>query len=167
MAVPPPLYMLKRLALTLLVGLLNKKGESEMSYKSSYAGTQIDTGLTNALNANLSTTWIPIDGSGQSLALTVSSATYTKVGKLVFLRGVITYPSSADTSLACLSGLPFAAAESTVGTAQSNAGGGFVTTELSQGAQKLYFTSATSVYAKNSTVATSQISFSVVYVATA
>ena len=52
-------------------------------------------------------TWTPTDGSGAGLSLTVTSATYTRTGRTVFLTGDITYPSTTSASAAIISGLPF------------------------------------------------------------
>jgi hypothetical protein len=54
-------------------------------------------------------TWIPTDGSGASLAITVNgTAQYVKVGKFVMAWASITYPATADASLNLISGLSFA-----------------------------------------------------------
>ncbi len=55
------------------------------------------------------TTWTPADGSGAALALTVTSATYARLGSLVALQADLTYPVTADGSNSRISGLPFAA----------------------------------------------------------
>ncbi len=51
-------------------------------------------------------TWTPTDLSGASLTLTVTTATYIKTGKLVYVQFDITYPATADTSTAQVS-MPF------------------------------------------------------------
>lgn len=54
-------------------------------------------------------TWTPVDGSGAGLTLTVNgSARYVKIGRFVFFAvNEIVYPSTANTSLARINGLPF------------------------------------------------------------
>ncbi len=52
------------------------------------------------------TTWVPADASGAALSLTITDATYTKIGRLVFVTAQIIYPVTADGSNAVLSGLP-------------------------------------------------------------
>jgi hypothetical protein len=65
-------------------------------------------GMTSQLLANYEEgTWTPTDGSGAGLILTVTSASYTRTGRTVFLTGDITYPVTASASAAILSGLPF------------------------------------------------------------
>jgi hypothetical protein len=54
--------------------------------------------------------WTPTDASGAGLSLTIVSATYTKVGRLVTLQAEITYPATADVSGSAIGGLPFTAA---------------------------------------------------------
>tara|TARA_R100000664_G_C2729069_1_gene120134 strand:- start:50 stop:1117 length:1068 start_codon:yes stop_codon:yes gene_type:complete len=53
--------------------------------------------------------WIPADGSTGGLSITVHSASYLRVGDLVFINAYITYPSTTDTANAKLTNIPFAA----------------------------------------------------------
>ncbi len=55
-------------------------------------------------------TWTPTDGSGAGLSFTVTYAKYTRIGNLVTVNAVLTYPATANASAAKISGLPFAAA---------------------------------------------------------
>jgi len=52
-------------------------------------------------------TWTPIDGSGASLSLTIYSATYIRVGRMVFATFDIAYPVTANTSYNRLLGVPY------------------------------------------------------------
>lgn len=52
-------------------------------------------------------TWVPTDGSGAGLAFTVTSATYTKVGRMVIAQADITYPVTASGAGAVIGNLPF------------------------------------------------------------
>jgi hypothetical protein len=54
-------------------------------------------------------TWTPADNSGAGLSLTVNGASYIKHEKIVILRASVTYPATADTTQARISGFPFAA----------------------------------------------------------
>ena len=54
-------------------------------------------------------TWTPTDGSSDGLTLSVSSASYVKVGDLVFVNFYLSYPSNSGTPTNNISGLPFAA----------------------------------------------------------
>ena len=54
-------------------------------------------------------TWTPDDGSSGNLNLTVTSASYVKVGELVFINFYVTYPTNSDGATAYISGLPFTA----------------------------------------------------------
>jgi hypothetical protein len=54
--------------------------------------------------------WTPIDGSGAGLTFTVTSATYTKVGRLVYVQTFLTYPVTANGAAAVIGGLPFTVA---------------------------------------------------------
>lgn len=79
------------------------------------------TGTSELLADYEEGTWTPTDASGAGLSLTIVSATYTKVGRLVTLQAEITYPTTADVSGAALGGLPYTAASN--GAASFYAGG--------------------------------------------
>ena len=79
------------------------------------------TGTSELLADYEEGTWTPTDVSGAGLTLTIVSATYTKVGRLVTLQSEITYPTTADTSGAGIGGLPYAAASN--GAASFYSGG--------------------------------------------
>ena len=51
-------------------------------------------------------TWTPADASGGALTLTVTSATYTRVGSIYFVSLNVTYPSTVDTNNTAISGFP-------------------------------------------------------------
>lgn len=55
----------------------------------------------------VSGSWVPADGSGAALVLTVASATYTKIGDRVFLDMEFTYPATANGTNALITGLPY------------------------------------------------------------
>jgi hypothetical protein len=61
-------------------------------------------------------TWTPADGSGAGLSITTQAATYTKIGRLVTATVYASYPSTANSSQASISGLPFASSISQVYT---------------------------------------------------
>jgi hypothetical protein len=70
--------------------------------------TSIQFGTGTALSTYQEGTWPPTDASGASLSLTVNSASYRKVGKLVYVDLDVTYPANANGSQAKIGGLPFA-----------------------------------------------------------
>ena len=51
--------------------------------------------------------WTPTDESGAGLSLTVYSATYTKIGRLVEIEAAIYFPATASVAVVKLGGLPF------------------------------------------------------------
>jgi len=85
------------------------------------AGKGIDFSAQTASSATNATTdnelldhfergsWTPTDGSSGGLTLSVGSASYVRIGNLVFINFYVTYPSNTDTALNNVSGLPFAA----------------------------------------------------------
>jgi len=73
-----------------------------------FSATSHPAGMTSELLADYEEgTWTPIDGSGASLVLTVASASYTKVGRLVEASFAITFPVTASAAAIRLGGLPF------------------------------------------------------------
>lgn len=54
------------------------------------------------------TSWTPTDNSGAALSFTGVSATYTRLGNIVFADFSLTYPVTADGSNASIAGLPVA-----------------------------------------------------------
>jgi hypothetical protein len=73
-----------------------------------FPATQSASSNANTLDDYEEGTWTPSDGSGAGLSLTVSNATYTKIGRMVYASALVTYPVTADTSQAKLASLPFA-----------------------------------------------------------
>lgn len=56
-----------------------------------------------------SLTWIPTDASGAGLALTVVTAFYFVVGRLVYVEAQVVYPATANGANAKIGGLPYQA----------------------------------------------------------
>ena len=52
-------------------------------------------------------TWTLADNSGAGLSLTITYATYTRVGRQVTINAFLTYPSTGNVGNAALTGLPF------------------------------------------------------------
>lgn len=50
--------------------------------------------------------WTPVDASGASLTFSSVSANYTQIGNIVFAYGELTYPATANGSVAIIGGLP-------------------------------------------------------------
>lgn len=73
------------------------------------SATSINFGGTT-LSTYQTGTWTPVDGSGASLSLTVGSASYTKIGRIVLIELNVTYPNTANGSSANIGGLPFTSA---------------------------------------------------------
>jgi hypothetical protein len=65
-------------------------------------GTTVFPGLYQTCAA-----WTPTDQSGASLSLTVTSANYCKVGKVVTFQADITYPTNSSGAAAAVSVPPF------------------------------------------------------------
>lgn len=70
------------------------------------SGIKLSTG-TDALTTYEVGTWTPSDASGAGLTLTVTSANYVRVGNAVHLQAYFSFPSTSNTSLVTIGGLPF------------------------------------------------------------
>jgi hypothetical protein len=77
-------------------------------------------------------TWTPADGSGAGLSLSVSHATYVKIGRLVMITFDLTYPTTSNTTGASISGLPFAVSTDGAGSVST----GYDTTSPATDANK-------------------------------
>lgn len=76
---------------------------------SDFAGIHLGgTGSANELDDYEQGTWTPIDTSGASLSLTLTTTqNYVKVGSLVFINFYVTYPATSNSSVQQIGGLPF------------------------------------------------------------
>ena len=86
----------------------------------SYLSFGVNPSSESRLDSYEEGTWTPLDHSGAGLSITVNSASYTKIGRIVVAQFDVTYPATADVSQARIQGLPY-----TVGS--GNHHGGFVT----------------------------------------
>lgn len=83
----------------------------------SQSGTGITFPATQSASSNANTlddyeegTWTPTDASGAGLTFTDVTATYTKIGRMVFAQFALQYPSTANGSNSLIGGMPFAPA---------------------------------------------------------
>lgn len=86
-----------------------------------FPATQSASTNANTLDDYEEGSWTPADSSGASLSFTGVTANYTKIGNQVTAWCRLTYPSTASTAGAQLSGLPYA-----VSATLSAAGGGMM-----------------------------------------
>jgi len=82
------------------------------------------TGTSELLADYEEGTWTPTDASGASLSLTVNTAKYTKVGRLVTVNCYVTYPATVSAAAALIT-LPFAATSFDIATAAAGTGAVF------------------------------------------
>jgi hypothetical protein len=75
------------------------------------------TGTSELLNDYEEGTWTPTDTSGAGLTFTPAQCIYTKVGRLVTVSGVITFPVTLSTAAVSIGGLPFTQSASNTATA--------------------------------------------------
>ena len=97
-------------------GVLNQYGVGlgsavpSSGYGITFPGTQSASSDANTLDDYEEGTWTPVNASIGSITITVTSARYTKIGRLVFVQFYINYPSTADSNQAKIGGFPFASA---------------------------------------------------------
>jgi hypothetical protein len=72
-----------------------------------FPATQSASTNANTLDDYEEGTWTPADGSGAGLSFTIGFAKYTKIGNQVSVTAQVTYPATASTANANMSGLPF------------------------------------------------------------
>lgn len=77
------------------------------------ANTPLAGMTSQLLNYYEEGTWTPSDGSGAGLTFIVTSATYTRIGRVVHCHLLITYPSTANGLDAKIAGAPFPASVAT------------------------------------------------------
>jgi hypothetical protein len=97
------------------------------------------TGAANKLDDYETGTWTPTASSYDG-TMTVTSATYVKVGKLVTIKANVSFDATADGSGVNIAGLPFI----TTGTAKAN--GGFVTSSTVSSAVRIQAVGTGSIY---------------------
>ena len=51
-------------------------------------------------------TWTPTDASGGGLTLTINDASYTRVGRVIYISAFITWPTTVDSNAVLIGGLP-------------------------------------------------------------
>jgi hypothetical protein len=64
------------------------------------------TELSYVAAGSTSGTWTPVDGSGAGLTFTGVSGEWVRHGKIIWISGTVTYPSTASGANASISGLP-------------------------------------------------------------
>ena len=97
------------------------------------------TGAANKLDDFETGTWTPTASSYDG-TMTVTSATYVKVGKLVTVKANVSFDATADGSGVNLSNLPF----TSTGTAKAN--GGFVTSSTVSSAVRIQAVGTSSLF---------------------
>jgi hypothetical protein len=117
------------------------------------------TGTSELLADYEEGTWTPTDTSGAGLSLTIVSATYTKIGRLVTLQAEITYPTTVNASGAILGGFPYTAASN--GAASFYAGG--VAGPMAQIGSALYPANSAGASITNATLSAKTVYITVSY----
>ena len=128
------------------------------------AAVSVGTFAATQLSDYATGTWTPADGSGAGLALTITTATYAKIGSLVAPQAEIVYPVTADGSNARISGLPFAAIAANFMLADGgNVGAAFYETQVNAGASTIDFLTGGGVRLTNANLSGLTVKFAGVY----
>jgi len=119
-----------------------------------------DTAAANALDDYEEGTWTPVDSSGGGLTFLQAVGSYTKIGREVFVRGFIQYPTTADVNNAVFGGLPFTSTGSLAGR-----GGNVTYVDKTTMSYLITNTAATTMSAFNSAgVGTTNVNLSDAYI---
>jgi hypothetical protein len=86
-------------------------GILQLSSGITFPATAVAASDVNTLDDYEEGTWTPTDGSGAGLSFTVQSCRYTKIGRMVAIQGIITYPVTSNTNNANFTSFPFTAAD--------------------------------------------------------
>ena len=124
---------------------------------------------STTLNDYETGTWNPNDGSGANLSLTVVSASYTKIGRLVYAWCYVNYPVTASSATATIGGFPFTQSPASTyahGTARSNGVSTLMQIQMNSAATNAIFFTAGGVNATNANISNNYLVFSIVYQAT-
>ncbi len=78
-----------------------------------FPASQNASSNANTLDDYEEGTWTPTDASGAALSFTSVEGTYVKIGQMVHVEAILTYPSTADGSTAILGSLPFTVKDTT------------------------------------------------------
>lgn len=70
-------------------------------------GVYFNGGSSTLLNDYETGTWTPTDQSGAGLSLTVNGATYTKIGRIVYICFYVDFPATASSANVTIGGLPY------------------------------------------------------------
>lgn len=120
----------------------------------------------NTLPEQTTGSWTPTDQSGAGLTFTQAAGTYVKTGKQVFISARVTYPSTANTSLAVISA-PFVSGVSGhpeyCSTGVVVSAGSATKIQIDRGSSLLYLYSSGNVGAMNAGQSGQVVDFSLVY----
>lgn len=97
----------------------------------SFPATQVASSDANTLDDYEEAAWVPTDGSGAGLSLTVTKAKVTKIGRQFTIFLDVTYPATASGAAAQINGCPFTDADKAIGGLYTNGAGGGVVAQLS------------------------------------
>ncbi len=144
---------------------LSLTGGANQIVQQSVAGAALNVGTFAAsqLSDYSTGTWTPADGSGAALALTVTTATFAKVGSLVFVEADLTYPVTVDGSNSRISGLPFTSIAAKYPLATGGNFGSAYEATVNATATTVDFLSVAGVRIINSALSTKQVQFSGCY----
>lgn len=91
--------------------------------------------------------WTPTDESGAGLSFTVFDCRYTRIGRMVFFSGSITFPATANTNDIAIGGLPYLALTGDDNTGSINFSGNTLRStdfgRIGRGSRKFFIETAT------------------------
>lgn len=86
--------------------IVNAKRSGVVVFGNEYNGTKNDESWGAIPWAVTNANWTPIDASGAGLTLTAAGGTYQRIGNMIFFHADIVYPTTSNTAIAIIGGLP-------------------------------------------------------------
>ena len=127
-----------------------------------FPATQSASTDANTLDDYEEGTWTPTDASGAGLTVSITYATYTKIGNTVFARAYVDYPANVSAANAILT-LPFTSANTVIGSGLSSTASNMACCLSTAGLAQITFRNSTFVNITNASLSGATILFSVSY----
>lgn len=93
-----------------------------------FPSTAIPSSDANTLDDYREGNWTPTNGTGNGVAITVNSASFVKIGRIVYITAYITFATNSQSNNVQLAGLPFTSSiPGPISVGYQNSGQGNVT----------------------------------------
>jgi len=128
-----------------------------------FPATQSASSDANTLDDYKEATWTPTDASGAGLSFTVTTANYTKIGRVVIAHCQLSYPTTVSSAAAVIGGLPFTAAIFSPAAVSGSSGTAIILRTVSGSTTAAVLNAATNAAITNAQLSTFFIICTLVY----